>query len=122
MENQIYSREEMKDMIAATALSFYYNNGYSDYGQYTMDNLGVTGKYYNSGTTFWRDLSVSPESVNRSNYYHVDCSSFAYLTYKNTIGYDMSEYKDLSNSIILVPFKIGDVSRETIILFSSSDG
>ena len=100
MENQTYSREEMKDMIAATALSFYYNNGYSDYGQYTMDNLGVTGNYYNSGTTFWRDLSVTPESVNRSNYYHVDCSAFTYLTYKNTIGYDMSEFRNSSNNVI----------------------
>ncbi len=95
--DKTYTREKMQDMIVSTTLNYYYNGYYSDYGQYPMDNKNIgDNNYFYWGTLYWRDLNASPESVGRSNYFHVDCSAFAFLTYYNTFGYDMSKYKDIN--------------------------
>lgn len=92
LDSKIYTRKQMQEMVVSTALSLYYNNYFADYGQKTLDYLDVEGNYFNSGNTFWRDLNISPEDVGFSKYYHIDCSAYSFLVYKNTIGYDMSEY------------------------------
>ena len=65
-----------------------------------MDSLGVDNNYYNSGNFLWRDLNVTPESVGYSKYYHIDCSGYNFLIYKNTIGYDLSEYNTINRYMI----------------------
>lgn len=95
IDSKIYTRKEMQEMLVSTALSLYYNNYFSDYGQRAMDSLsyeGEDGNYFNSGNFLWRDLNISPEEVGYSKYYHIDCSGYNFLIYMNTIGYDMSEY------------------------------
>lgn len=100
-ESTVYTRKELQDMVLSTALTYYYNAYYSDYGQNAMDGLGdeVTedmNNYYKVTTLLWRDLTKTPEMVGRSNYYHIDCSGFTFNTYLNSLGYDMSKYKNLN--------------------------
>lgn len=87
-----YSRSDLEDMVVSTALSYYYNNLYSDYGQYLKD----TGYGFKStsvgGTYAWRNLTYSPEDISRGNKYFIDCSSFAAITYKYALGYDFSDH------------------------------
>ena len=91
-----YSREYLQDVIISTGLSYFYNNQYSDYGQTPMDNgAGYDIGDYKYETVYWRDLNTTPEMVSRGNYYHIDCSGFAFITYLNAIGYDMSDYANL---------------------------
>ncbi len=92
LDTKVYTRKEMQEMVVSTALSLYYNNYFSDYGQTAMDNVGEKDNYFHYGNYLWRDLNISPESVGYSKYYHIDCSGYNFLIYKNTIGYDMSEY------------------------------
>lgn len=118
LDTKIYTRKEIQEMVVSTALSFYYNSYFSDYGQTAMDNVEISGNYFNYGNFLWRDLNVSPESVGYSKYYHIDCSGYNFLIYKNTIGYDMSEYnvvnryrlfdKDRKYPIHRVSFYSGD--------------
>ena len=118
-----YTREKLQDMIVSTALSYYYNTSYSDYGQRALDNSEVvTGQnYYTSSTVNWRDTTVSPEMVSRSNYYHVDCSDFAYLVYKNTIGYDAAEYIDQLTSTMFDQTRINEKTKATFKLKNISN-
>ena len=94
---ETFTKSQMQDMIVSTALSYWYNGYYSDYGQKPMDGIGVGSNYYNLGTFYWRNLNITPEMVGRGKYYHIDCSGFTFNTYFNTFGYDMSEYKDLNS-------------------------
>ena len=97
-----YTRKQMQEMLVSTALSLYYNNYFSDYGQKAMDNLGeeYKGNYFRYGNFLWRDLNISPEEVGYSKYYHIDCSGYNFLIYKNTLGYDMSEYYKVNNYLL----------------------
>lgn len=102
-ENVIYTREKLQKMIVSAAASYYYNNGYSDYEQNTLDyNLiykeGTSTKYPIYSTTRFRNLKITPEEVSRSNEYNIDCSGFTFLVYNNVLGYDLSEYNKLSSS------------------------
>ncbi len=90
-----YTREELQDMVVSTAMSYYYNQNYSDYEQYSMDDLQENP--HNNTTFYWRNVQNSPEMVSRSNRYNIDCSSFVLMVYLYSLGYDMSEYKDLYN-------------------------
>lgn len=75
-------------MVVSTALSYYYNQNYSDYNQKSMDE---------NSTFNWRNLNNSPEMVSRSNLYDIDCTGFASIVYRYSIGYDFSEYaKDMA--------------------------
>lgn len=111
LSSKVYTRKQMQEMLVSTALSFYYNNYFSDYGQRAMDSLGVTGNYFNSGNFLWRDLNVSPESVGYSKYYHIDCSGYNFLIYKNTIGYDMSEYNVVNRYLLFDKDRASPVHR-----------
>ena len=118
LDTKIYTRKQLQEMVVSTALSYFHNAYFSDYGQTAMDNLEISGNYFNSGNLLWRDLNVTPESVGYSKYYHIDCSGFNFLIYKNTIGYDLSEYnvisrtrlfnKDRSSPIYRVNWYTGD--------------
>lgn len=94
-EKQSYNRQNLQDLVVSTALSYYYNNEYSDYEQYSMDskitNENGQNILYNSSFN-WRNVTNSPESINRTNQYNIDCSSFTFMTYLHALGYDMSEY------------------------------
>ena len=111
LSSKVYTRKQMQELLVSTALSFYYNNYFSDYGQRAMDSLGVTGNYFNSGNFLWRDLNVSPESVGYSKYYHIDCSGYNFLIYKNTIGYDMSEYNVVNRYLLFDKDRASPVHR-----------
>ena len=87
-----YSRKDMQDMVTSTALSYYYNNLFSDYGQYLKDSSYGFKNTNIGGTYTWRSFIHSPESISRANKYFIDCSSFAGITYKYGLGYDFSDY------------------------------
>ncbi len=90
--NKTFTRQKMQDMVVATALSYYYNNLYTDYGQNLKDtNYGFT-KATVSGTMAWRNLNVTPEQTTMTNDFFIDCSGFVYIVYKNALGYDFSNY------------------------------
>jgi len=84
-----YTYKEMRNMVVSTALSYYYNNLYTDYDQTSMDE-------YN--TIKWTNLNISPEMVSRNNYYVQDSFSFVNLVYLHSLGYDMSENYTLSDT------------------------
>lgn len=90
------TREEFQNLITSTALSYYYNNIYSDYEQYGLDSS------YSSLTPYYRsfgadNVNIFPEDVSRANYYPMACAGFTEMVYLNTLGYDMSEYYYLSS-------------------------
>ena len=87
-----YSRKDMQDMVTSTALSYYYNNLFSDYGQYLKDSSYGFKNTNIGGTYTWRSFIHSPEAISRANKYFIDCSSFAGITYKYGLGYDFSDY------------------------------
>lgn len=127
-----YTRSELQQMIVSAAISYYYNNKYSDYEEYLLDSdivypyigendVSSEGKnkcildYKNStgcvsagnsyplvSTTFYRNLEITPEEVSRSNMYNTDCSGFAYLVYNNVLNYDLSEFYALSTTANIV--------------------
>ena len=111
LANKTYTRKEMQEMLVSTALSLYYNNYFSDYGQRAMDSLGVDNNYYKYGNILWRDLNISPEEVGFSKYYHIDCSGYNFLIYKNTLGYDMSEHYDVNRYLLFYQDKNYPLSR-----------
>lgn len=106
-ENNIYTREELQEFVVSTALSFYYNQEYSNYEQYAMDDKEYNPIYYNnetkknakyeSGTFYFRTFNQTPESTSRANYYNIDCDSFTSIVFINSLGYDFSEYYYLSD-------------------------
>ena len=120
-----YTRDELQKMLVSAAVSYYYNNYYSDYEQYLLDtdikypsvtnnnscvldyknatNCVSNSNYYPLvSTTFFRNLKITPEEVSRSNMYSVDCTGFTYLVYNNVLGYDMSEFYSLSGTANVV--------------------
>ncbi|MGM9877555.1 MAG: InlB B-repeat-containing protein [Bacilli bacterium] len=117
-ETNTYSRQDLQKMLISAALSYYYNNYYSDYEQYLLDadvkypdisnnnscvldyekNTNCVSKksfYPLVSTTFYDNLNISPEDVSRSNMYNIACSAFTYLIYSNVLGYNMSEFYSL---------------------------
>ena len=96
----IYTRKQLQDMVVSTALSYYYNNAYTDYEQYAMDDYS---------TFNWRNLNTPPEMLSRSNVNNFDCSSFVNSVYLYSLGYDDSDYtvkKDDNNK-----YNIGSTFR-----------
>lgn len=102
LSSKVYTREQMQDMVVSTALNYFYNTSYSDYGQTSMDLLSDSTNYYYYGTVYWRDLNKTPEMVNRGNYYRTDCSAFAFLAYLNTFGYDASKFSDINRYMLFM--------------------
>ena len=98
-----YTREQLQNYVVATALSYEFNNHYSDYEQLTMDVSDPDGSL---GSGFnWRTFNVSPEMANRGNYFAIDCSSFAASVYIYSLGYDFRDYHSLSASVYTKDFK-----------------
>ena len=118
-DNVTYTRLQLQNAVLATAVTYLYNNEYSDYSQKSMD--GGTGKY--NVDVFWkkgdndnpsrptyienkdedslnnwsitypfRTFLQSPDSASRTNRFFIDCSSFAMSTYLYSLGFDFSEY------------------------------
>ena len=107
-----YTRLQLQNSVLSTALTYLYNNEYSDYSQRSMD----AGKKKYNVDVFWKDgkptyvesdgdslnkwnttypfrtFNQSPDSVSRANRFFIDCSSFVMSTYINAIGVDLSEY------------------------------
>lgn len=98
VDNSSYTgtREDLQNMVLATAQSYYFKRNYSDYDQlainpmYSSEN-GSFGRY--TALMNWRDFNNSPEMVSRSNMYNIDCSSFASIVYLYSLGYDFSDYR-----------------------------
>ena len=90
--DKTFTRDEMQDMVVSTALSYYYNNLYSDYSQYSKDTSFGFNNTLVGSSYLWRSTKHTPESVSRTNKYFIDCSSFAYIVYKNGLGYDFSDH------------------------------
>lgn len=110
--NVTYTRLQLQNSVLSTALTYLYNNEYSDYSQKSMD--AGTGKY--NVDVFWKDgkptyiegsgdslnkwnitypfrtFNQNPDSASRTNRFYIDCSSFVMSTYINSIGVDLSEY------------------------------
>jgi hypothetical protein len=114
-----FTRKEMQDMILSTAVSYLNNKAYSDYDQKSMD---ATLQLLGSGTINWRNFSVSPEMVNRTHNFSIDCSSFVNIVYYYTFGYNFNEskYRNLS-STKYVDFNESSNVFETIRMKTSYD-
>lgn len=93
-----YTKSEMQNIILSTAYSYLNNKYYSEYDQKSMDEA-VLGSSGTSSSMNWRNFNVTPESVNRANYYHVDCSTFTSLVYIHSLGYDFNSYYKLSPAV-----------------------
>lgn len=93
------TKEELQDMVVSTALSYLHNQVYTDYDQYSMDantTMSLASNKKATGNTFnWRKNSVSPEEISRTNIFSIDCSSFASIVYKYSLGYDFSEFYEV---------------------------
>lgn len=83
--SNVYSRKELQNMVTSTAISYLYNNEYSNYNA----KAGHPSFSY-------RNLKNSPEMVSRSNRFHIDCSSFVTSVYRYSLNYDFGEYYSLS--------------------------
>ena len=108
---EVYTKDQLRKAVAATAMSYLYNHNYTDYGQTTMSEISpetTTGTKLIS-TSLWRNYTVSPEMVNRANEFYIDCTSFVSLVYMNTLTYknagdteetpyDHSKYYKLANN------------------------
>lgn len=93
------TKEDMQDMVVSTAMSYLHNQVYTDYDQYSMDantTMSLANNKKTTGNTFnWRKNSVSPEEISRTNIFSIDCSSFASIVYKYSLGYDFSEFYEV---------------------------
>ena len=83
---ETYTRKEMQDFVLSTALSYYDNNKYSDYEQYSMN----TAKNFS-----WTTAIVSPEGLGRSQYLNTSCAAFTTLCYDYSLGFNFKKYKNL---------------------------
>ena len=134
----MYTRDQLQKMVTSAAISYYYNNIYSDYEQRLLDSdikypkittsnnacVKVSQDTIKNGTnnsckstsdnkelystTFYRNTKITPEQVSRSNEFHVDCTGFAYLVYSNVLGYDLSEFYRLSTAAKYTSVKKND--------------
>lgn len=140
-----YTRDELQKMLVSAAVSYYYNNYYSDYEQYLLDtdvkypapsgsnnecvldyknatNCVSKSNYYPLvSTTFFRNLNITPEEVGRSNLYNTDCTGFTYLVYNNVLGYDLSEFYSFSGTTNVVRISTDGVPEKRRAVSSKSD-
>lgn len=86
------SRETMQDMVVSTALSYYYNNIYTDYNQYSKDEKITINGTLIRGSYLWVNLNQSPEEISRTNKFSTACSAFSSTIYRYALGYDFSDY------------------------------
>lgn len=97
-KKDIYTKEELREVIVGTALSYLYNNEYSDYNQTSFTDIPTTTKQTNGEASSLpvsympRNFNTTPESINRTNKYFIDCTSFVTSVYINALDYDFSEY------------------------------
>ena len=137
--NNTYTREELQQMIVSAALSYYYNNVYADYEQYPLDydvkypastvECNTKGKECKSNSynyplvasTFFRNISITPEEVSTSNRFSTDCTGFTYLVYNNVLGYDLSEFYKLAGSNTYTTFNTSTGKPQKKVLNASID-
>ena len=105
-----YTRVQLQNSVVATAVTYLYNNEYSDYSQKQMDNgsgyYNVNVYWKNNAPTYtengdkinnwnitypFRTFTQSPDSASRTNRFFIDCSSFSMSTYINALGIDLSD-------------------------------
>ena len=79
-----FTRDELQNMVVSTALSYYYNQRYTDYEQKNMTNSDVP-------IFGWPTFDISPETLSRSNLMTVNCAIFVANTYLYSLGYDFSD-------------------------------
>lgn len=143
-----YTRDELQKMLVSAAVSYYYNNNYSDYEQYLLDAdvkypdlsssnnecvlnyknyknatkcVSENNHYPLVSTTFFRNLNITPEEVSRSNMYNTDCTGFTYLVYNNVLGYDLSEFYSFSGTADVVRISTDGVPDKRRAISSKSD-
>ena len=97
------TKVELQDMVVSTALSYLHNNTYTEYDQLAMDEASVIklkddGSTTNVTSMNWRNPNVSPEEISRTNNFSIDCSSFATIVSKYSLGYDFTDYYKLNSS------------------------
>ena len=80
-----YTIEELQDYVVSTAISYYYNNKYTDYEGYWSDET------YSDYSTMY---NISPEMLSRSRYMTSQCDAFVHTCYMYSLGYDFSNYKN----------------------------
>ncbi len=83
-----YTKADLQNMVVSTALSYANNASYSDYDQTAMDPTEGSFKK----TYYHRSLNESPESISMVNKYFIDCSSFVFSVYNQSLGFDFSDY------------------------------
>ncbi len=98
----IYTKEELQDVIVGTGLSFLYNHDYTEYDLGYMD-ITPTGKRNNNTSTLentfsWQSYEESPEDINRGHYYVSMCSKFTSNVNMKAIDFDASDYFSYNNS------------------------
>lgn len=146
-----YTREELQKMVVSAAISYYYNNYYSDYEQYLLDSdivypyiggndvsdkgankcildyqnktgcVSADNYYPLVSTTFYRNLKITPEEVSRSNMYNTDCTGFTYLVYNNVLGYDLSEFYAMATTANVVRINSSGKPEKTKAVTSMED-
>ena len=91
------NRSKLQDLVVSTALSYYYNNNYTDYEQKSMDYYyNENNEIQHNSTFMWRNFNNTPEDVSRSNFCNFDCSSFVSSVYLYSLGFDYSDYRELN--------------------------
>ena len=81
----VVSRKTLQNYIVSTAVSYYYNNKYTDYDGYWADE---------SHSEYSTMYNYSPEMISRSRYIATQCDAFVTDCYIHTFGFDFSKYKD----------------------------
>ena len=86
--NQTFTRTQMQKMVVSTALSYYYNQRYTDYEEYDMTNASSMPNAVKFG---WPNFKVSPEGLSRSNLTTLNCAVFVSNVYLHALGFDFSK-------------------------------
>ena len=92
----VYTKEELQDIVVGTGLSYLYNHEYTEYDLGYMD-ITPTGTKSGKTTTLentfsWQSYEESPEDINRGSYYVSMCSTFASNVNMKSIGFDAENY------------------------------
>lgn len=84
-----YTREELEDLVVATAVSYYYKHEFTDYeGFYNEDAHSTWSTNYN----------LTPEMIGSSKKMTTQCEAFATSCYMHTFGFDFVKYRESSKN------------------------
>ena len=79
-----YTRKELQDYLVSTAVSYYYNNNYTDYDGYWADE---------SHSEYSTMYNLSPEMISRSRFMTTQCEAFATTCYMHAFNFDFVKYR-----------------------------